>query len=122
MMMGSLEKDIEKVDVPPEERPDVNNDLDIPDDFELVENMELNQNKITRRINEYDVKVLNPPREGKKLLVLDIDYTLFDHRSAAETGTELMRPFLHEFLTAAYAVCNKYNNYNNLLSFLYFIN
>ena len=43
-------------------------------------------------------------RPGKKLLVLDIDYTLFDHRSTAETGTELMRPYLHEFLTAAYQV------------------
>jgi ubiquitin-like domain-containing CTD phosphatase 1 len=49
--------------------------------------------------------LLNEPRPGKKLLVLDIDYTLFDHRSAAETGNELMRPFLHEFLTAAYNVC-----------------
>jgi len=48
------------------------------------------------------VKKLNEPRPGKKLLVLDIDYTLFDHRSAAETGNELMRPFLHEFLTSAY--------------------
>lgn len=43
-------------------------------------------------------------RPGKKLLVLDIDYTLFDHRSTAETGAELMRPFLHEFLTSAYKV------------------
>lgn len=68
--------------------------------------------------------MLNPSREGKKLLVLDIDYTLFDHRSAAEQGipfrmtifleknnphtllllgSELMRPYLHEFLTSAYA-------------------
>ncbi|KAI5081960.1 hypothetical protein GOP47_0001703 [Adiantum capillus-veneris] len=46
---------------------------------------------------------LNPPREGKRLLVLDIDYTLFDHRSSAENPHELMRPYLHEFLTAAYA-------------------
>jgi len=49
--------------------------------------------------------MINEPRSGKKLLVLDIDYTLFDHRSAAETGNELMRPFLHEFLTSAYNVC-----------------
>ncbi len=27
---------------------------------------------------------------------------LIDHRSAAETGAELMRPYLHEFLTSAY--------------------
>lgn len=36
--------------------------------------------------------LLNPPREGKKCLVLDIDYTLFDHRSSAENPRELMRP------------------------------
>ena len=28
----------------------------------------------------FKVKEVNPKREGKKLLVLDIDYTLFDHR------------------------------------------
>ena len=38
--------------------------------------------------------------------MLDIDYTLFDHRSVAENGLELMRPYLHEFLAAAY------ENYN----------
>lgn len=27
---------------------------------------------------------------------------LLDHRSTAETPTELMRPYLHEFLTSAY--------------------
>jgi hypothetical protein len=27
---------------------------------------------------------MNPPRAGKKCLVLDIDYTLFDHRSTVE--------------------------------------
>jgi ubiquitin-like domain-containing CTD phosphatase 1 len=54
-------------------------------------------------VREYEVKVISPSREGKKLLVLDIDYTLFDHRSVAEAGWELMRPYLHEFLEAAYA-------------------
>ncbi|RWR85317.1 ubiquitin-like domain-containing protein [Cinnamomum micranthum f. kanehirae] len=48
-------------------------------------------------------KLLHPCREGKKLLVLDIDYTLFDHRSTAENPLELMRPYLHEFLSAVYA-------------------
>lgn len=76
------------------------------------------------------IKLVNPCRKGKKLLVLDIDYTLFDHRSTAENPLQLMRPCmlldflvsvfyhyplstdeslgyliadLHEFLTAAYA-------------------
>lgn len=65
MMMGSLEKDIESVDVPPEERPEVNNDLDVAEDFQVDEFSAINQNKILRRINEYDIKVINPPRPGR---------------------------------------------------------
>lgn len=42
--------------------------------------------KVKKRIKDYQVKELNPPRPDKKLLVLDIDYTLFDHRSVAESG------------------------------------
>ncbi|KAJ8529780.1 hypothetical protein K7X08_036615 [Anisodus acutangulus] len=52
---------------------------------------------------EKKIVLRSPCREGKKLLVLDIDYTLFDHRSIAENPLELVRPYLHEFLTAAYA-------------------
>ena len=33
--------------------------------------------KIQRRVKDYEIKVLNEPRPDKKLLVLDIDYTLF---------------------------------------------
>ena len=61
------------------------------------------QQKIERRVRAAKHVLLNPPPEGKKLLVLDIDYTLFDHRSVAEVPAELMRPHLHEFLSAAYA-------------------
>lgn len=59
----------------------------------------MNLEKIEKRVRDYEVdkkinifdgiikckynlkvKEVNPRREGKKLLVLDIDYTLFDHR------------------------------------------
>ena len=40
-------------------------------------------------MREYEVKVLQESREGKKLLVLDIDYTLFDHRSGLDLSTAL---------------------------------
>ncbi|KAJ8429199.1 hypothetical protein Cgig2_032939 [Carnegiea gigantea] len=83
---------------------------EIIDDFELgqdeavdIKDKEVNKQKLRRRIDQYKIEVRNPCREGKKLLVLDIDYTLFDHRSPAENPLELMRPYLHEFLTAAYA-------------------
>ena len=49
-----------------------------------------NQEKLQRRIESYTVQAIGEPRDGKKLLVLDIDYTLFDHRSTAENPLELM--------------------------------
>ncbi|KAB5563700.1 hypothetical protein DKX38_003754 [Salix brachista] len=100
-MIGTVEDDI------------IVNQMDSPeivDDFELgqdeavdIEDVEVNKQKLRRRIDQYEIELKNPCRPGKKLLVLDIDYTLFDHRSTAETPLELMRPYLHEFLTAVYA-------------------
>ena len=60
------------------------------------------QEKLARRIASVDVKVLNPPRPGAKLLVLDSDYTFFDLNSSAERPEELARPFLHEMLACAF--------------------
>jgi hypothetical protein len=36
-------------------------------------------------------KLLHPPRPGKKLLVLDIDYTLMDHRSTVVVDGQSFR-------------------------------
>ncbi|KAG7516156.1 ubiquitin-like domain-containing CTD phosphatase 1 [Solea senegalensis] len=102
MMMGTREESLEEVLAPPPENDDVVNDFDIEEEVIEVENREENLAKIARRVKDYKVEELNPPREGKSLLVLDVDYTLFDHKSCAETGLELMRPYLHEFLTSAY--------------------
>jgi ubiquitin-like domain-containing CTD phosphatase 1 len=104
MMMGSSEQAIKDVS-------EVVNDTSVINDFEeeiaqqlSTEYREEYLNKVENRVKSYEVKILNEPREGKKLLVLDIDYTLFDHKSTAETGRELMRPYLHEFLATAYEV------------------
>ncbi|XP_042458526.1 ubiquitin-like domain-containing CTD phosphatase isoform X2 [Zingiber officinale] len=100
-MIGTIEDEIivDQVDSP-----------EIIDDFELgqdevidIKDKFVNKQKLLRRISHYKIKLLNPCRQGKKLLVLDIDYTLFDHKSAAENPHELMRPYLHEFLSAVYA-------------------
>lgn len=100
-MIGTVEDEIiiDQVDSP-----------EVVDDFELgqdevveIKDKPVNQQKLRRRVQQYKIKLRNPCREGKKLLVLDIDYTLFDHRSPAENPLELMRPYLHEFLTSAYA-------------------
>ncbi|KAG9511253.1 Ubiquitin-like domain-containing CTD phosphatase 1 [Fragariocoptes setiger] len=108
IMMGSVEDDIKVVE-------NVNKDEINPffDDFDIFEDDETMSDvgianrqeyltKIARRVQEYQIEMINPPREGKKLLVLDIDYTLFDHKSTAQSADELMRPYLHEFLASAY--------------------
>uniref|UniRef100_A0A7N0TYQ4 protein-serine/threonine phosphatase n=1 Tax=Kalanchoe fedtschenkoi TaxID=63787 RepID=A0A7N0TYQ4_KALFE len=100
-MIGTVEDEIiiDQADAP-----------EIIDDFEIgqdelvdVKDKDVNKQKLRRRAQQYKINLLNPCRAGKKLLVLDIDYTLFDHRSTAENPLQLMRPYLHEFLTAAYA-------------------
>ncbi|KAG6779982.1 hypothetical protein NC652_012146 [Populus alba x Populus x berolinensis] len=100
-MIGTIEDDIivDQVDSP-----------EIVDDFELgqdeavdIKDKEVNKQKLRKRIDQFKIELKNPCRPGKKLLVLDIDYTLFDHRSIAENPLQLMRPYLHEFLTAVYA-------------------
>lgn len=73
-----------------------------PQDHVEVKDRPENLKKIEDRVARTEFKQLNAPRAGKKLLVLDIDYTIFDHRSTVETPAELMRPHLHEFLTAVY--------------------
>lgn len=103
MMVGSREEDIASVNEKPEMDEVVNDFVDEQADTnESFETKEVYLAKIRRRVKEYKVDLINQPREGKKLLVLDIDYTLFDHRSSAETGVELMRPYLHEFLAESY--------------------
>ncbi|GLJ30836.1 hypothetical protein SUGI_0612570 [Cryptomeria japonica] len=100
-MMGTVE---DEIIVDPVDSPEIIDDFELgQDDAAEIKDKEVNKQKLRRRIEQYKIKLLNPCREGKKLLVLDIDYTLFDHRSTAENPMELMRPYLHEFLTTAYA-------------------
>ena len=104
MMMGTQEEKLAEVISPSSEvtENDVVDDFDVDEEEVSIENREEYLTKIQRRVDTYKIEEINPPREDKKLLVLDIDYTLFDHRSNAESGFELMRPYLHEFLGAVY--------------------
>ena len=59
--------------------------------------------RLAKRVESHSMKFTGgEPRVGAKMLVLDIDYTLFDHRTPAERPEEIARPFLHEFLTRAH--------------------
>ncbi|GAU98403.1 hypothetical protein RvY_09555 [Ramazzottius varieornatus] len=57
---------------------------------------------VARHVRDYNLELIEGFRPGKKLVVLDIDYTIFDNGSVGQNGCELMRPFLHEFLHIAY--------------------
>ncbi|KAJ1405405.1 Ubiquitin-like domain superfamily [Sesbania bispinosa] len=100
-MIGTTEEDLI---VDPVESPEIIDDFELPQEEAVdIKDMEVNKHKLIRRINHFKIEPQNPCRKGKKLLVLDIDYTLFDHRSTAENPLQLMRPYLHEFLTAVYS-------------------
>lgn len=75
MMVGSLEADIASVNEKPDGIDVINDFEDEQNDNEPFETKEVYLSKIRRRIKEYKFEILNPSREGKKLLVLDIDYT-----------------------------------------------
>ncbi|PPQ93229.1 hypothetical protein CVT25_015227 [Psilocybe cyanescens] len=93
-----------------ESLPDVINDLDV----DFTENMVAsnryqhdarNIRKVHEAIKNLSVNIIHPLRKGKKLLVLDIDYTILDTKpltSGSLPPAECARPGLHEFLEAIY--------------------
>lgn len=103
MMLGSQEEAITALDLHADDA-DVA-DFEIEDDVlkELAPHEDPDVlAKLERRLKSVDVEILNPPRPGKKLMVTDIDYTIFDLGSAAEQPMELARPHLHKFLESVY--------------------
>ncbi|XP_038680686.1 ubiquitin-like domain-containing CTD phosphatase isoform X2 [Tripterygium wilfordii] len=92
-MIGTVE---DEIIVDPVDSPEIMDDFELGQDETIdIKDKEVNKQKLRRRINQYKIELRNPCRKGKKLLVLDIDYTLFDHRSTAENPLELMRPSVY---------------------------
>ncbi|TCD70980.1 hypothetical protein EIP91_000888 [Steccherinum ochraceum] len=90
--------------------PDVVNDLDVdfsadPKAAAAFLNDQRNIRKVKEHTQKLQVNIIHPLRPGKKLLVLDIDYTILDTKpltSGALPPRECARPGLHEFLEAVY--------------------
>jgi HAD-superfamily hydrolase (TIGR02245 family) len=87
----------------PDDLPEVLNDLDRmqPGQLDIHERPE-NLAKLQHRLDNYNLYMLAGARPGKKCLVLDIDYTIYNLGAVVETSVELRRPHLLEFLTSAY--------------------
>ncbi|PLW52373.1 hypothetical protein PCANC_01678 [Puccinia coronata f. sp. avenae] len=69
------------------------------------------RDKLDQISNTLELNIMNPPRQGKKLLVLDLDYTLMDSKAYSDYSVhalDMARPYLHEFLTCLwpyYDIC-----------------
>jgi ubiquitin-like domain-containing CTD phosphatase 1 len=104
MMVGSKEDSIlpERADVG--ELPEIIDDFDL--DFALDEaQIEFEaecRKKLAKRIKSCEVHVMNPPRPGKKLLVLDLDCTLLDFKAPSGNPVDMKRPFTDWFLEKLY--------------------
>ncbi|KAG0008469.1 hypothetical protein BGZ80_003396 [Entomortierella chlamydospora] len=101
LMMGTPEAKVIKA---PETLPDVLNDLEedyTPDD-EAFASMAQNQKNLKATIAKCKIDIMNPLRSGKKLLVLDLDYTLIDCKALNNPLIDVMRPGLHDFLAVCY--------------------
>lgn len=103
MMIGTPEAGIHVYDVS-KEISDVLNDLDVDYSRSAVDMAKDHTNirRLQHVIASTEVAIMHPPRPGKKLLVLDLDYTLFDMKSSASNFLELKRPFTDEMLSVAY--------------------
>lgn len=86
-----------------DDMPEVINDLD--QDFQydddataaIIANAE-NEKKLKECVEKAEINIMNPPRPGKALLVLDLDHTLLDYRDRIPNK----RPHCIEFLRAVY--------------------
>jgi ubiquitin-like domain-containing CTD phosphatase 1 len=100
MLMGTSERRIlkeEKIEQSTiEHRVDV--DLEIPPHLDPV-----NINSLEKTLLKFSkIQYINPPRQGKRLLVLDLDYTLFDCKTTVTHISQLARPGLHDMLAVLY--------------------
>ncbi|KAH7107621.1 HAD subfamily IIID h [Auriculariales sp. MPI-PUGE-AT-0066] len=96
--------DPDDLDDLPEVINDLEPDLD-PAAARALAHDQRNVRKVKEMTKKLQLNIMNPPRPGKKLLVLDIDYTIVDTKpltTGALPAAQCARPGLHEFLAAAY--------------------
>ena len=63
-----------------------------------------NLSKLSSATDSTDITLINPPRPGKKLLVLDLDHCIlhFSSKLPPERSEEMKRPHMDKFLTLCY--------------------
>ncbi|KAG7361301.1 HAD hydrolase family IIID protein [Nitzschia inconspicua] len=115
ILMGTAEADIFVDPSDKDDLPDVVDDFDL--DFNAGSSEWLNHvanGENLKKFTEHtQVHLINPPREGKPLMVLDLDHTLLDfsrkalemdstHQVGEGSAALMKRPYMDEFLMEAY--------------------
>eukprot|EP00903_Cladosiphon_okamuranus_P016390 g15115.t1 len=78
-------------------------DLDVSHASEAWRQAIENSDNLAKFTEKTELHFMNAPREGKALLVLDLDHTLLDFTTRETTSPEQMkRPHMDAFLTAVY--------------------
>ncbi|GHJ83719.1 hypothetical protein NliqN6_0121 [Naganishia liquefaciens] len=98
---------VDPSDVDPKMLPDVMDDFDVSYKGQGVKPADdpRNQRLVQHRIEKCQIDIMNEPREGKGLLVLDLDYTIVDTEPLLKGSlptSHCLRPGLHEFLEQVY--------------------
>ncbi|OQR95766.1 hypothetical protein THRCLA_07582 [Thraustotheca clavata] len=107
MLVGTIESEV-FVDLPPSARPNVFDDFTcaFAPDSALWHIAKENNLALQKAIEEAQIPIIHQPRQGKKLLVLDLDHTLMDISATKDNdipSSRFMRPHLHIFLTRVWA-------------------
>ncbi|KAI0567230.1 Ubiquitin [Gracilaria domingensis] len=103
MMIGTREEDIDALNNGYlSHQNEVIDDLDFEMPNDPAKLRRMFNKKLERRIESTEFRIMNAPRPGKKLLVLDLDYTLLDSRGKSSEVADWGRPGLHLFLASVY--------------------
>jgi len=92
----------------PNEVPDVvdeSDDVDYRIDGDGAKGGRRNRRKLAEAVAKLQVNLITEPRPGKKLLVLDLDYTILGRKAWSDPGIrvrDFMRPHLKFFLDSIY--------------------
>jgi len=87
--------------------PTIIDDMDIdfvPDYSKIGKKNATYRRKLEDLVKNTEINIINAPRKGKKLLVLDLDYTLFDMKGMRKTSDQLSlkRPFTDDMFRRLY--------------------
>jgi len=76
----------------------------VPDYTKMSKVHDKYEKKISELVEKSEINIIHAPRPGKKLLVLDLDNTLFDMKGMRKTPNQLdlKRPFTDHFLRELY--------------------